>query len=188
MKLGWAWNERQEEAEEGKEGGGGGGKQASPVDLQVMVLSMSAWPSYPDVDLRLPREVARPLEFFDTMYRAKHTGRRLTWKHGLAHCVIKARFSRGVKELLVSAFQAVVLVLFNDAEAATAGSGGGDGTRRFPDAPGGVRAMFPRRGGHARGASRPRSPIRAGPGASGWLPGHGTRADLTSRKITIDDT
>ena len=40
----------------------------------------------------------------------------------------------------------------------------------------------------ARGASRPRSPIRAGPGASGWLPGHGTRADLTSRKITIRAT
>uniref|UniRef100_D8PWB1 Uncharacterized protein n=1 Tax=Schizophyllum commune (strain H4-8 / FGSC 9210) TaxID=578458 RepID=D8PWB1_SCHCM len=48
--------------------------------------------------------------------------------------------------------------------------------------------MFPRRGGHAWGASRPRSPIWAGPGACGWLPGRGNRAVLTSRKITIDDT
>ncbi|KAL1726631.1 hypothetical protein EV714DRAFT_239233 [Schizophyllum commune] len=57
----------------------------------------------------------------------------------------------------------------------TRGCSGG-GTRRVPDASGGARVTFPRRDGHAQGASRPRSPIRARPGASGGLPGHGNRA------------
>ncbi|KAI5887805.1 uncharacterized protein SCHCODRAFT_02515348 [Schizophyllum commune H4-8] len=65
---------------------------------------------------------------------------------------------------------------------------GGGNTRRVPDAPGGACVTFPRRGGHARGASRLRCPIRARPGACVELPGHGNRAVLTSRKITIDAT
>jgi cullin-4 len=86
------------------------------VDLHVSVLSAAAWPTYPDVRLLLPPEVLQQVEDFDGYYCRKHTGRILTWKHHLAHCVVKARFDRGVKELLVSAFQAVVLVLFNSVE------------------------------------------------------------------------
>ena len=85
-----------------------------PVDLQVMILSASAWPTYPDVRLNLPDNVARQIERFDKHYANKHTGRVLTWKHSLAHCSIKATFPKGPKELLVSAFQAVVLMMFND--------------------------------------------------------------------------
>lgn len=88
-------------------------KPPSTVDLNVMVLSLAAWPTYPDVQLLLPDEVATHTERFDAFYRAKHTGRTLTWKHSLAHCSLKAVFGRGEKELLVSAFQAVVLLLFN---------------------------------------------------------------------------
>lgn len=85
----------------------------SPIDLQVMVLSASAWPSYPDVQLNLPDEVATQAERFEIFYKGKHTGRVLKWKHSLAHCSIKAKFPKGPKELLVSAYQAVVLLLFN---------------------------------------------------------------------------
>ncbi|PFH63236.1 hypothetical protein XA68_15870 [Ophiocordyceps unilateralis] len=88
-----------------------GGKAA--VDLHVMVLSAAAWPTYADVRLNLPDEVATQLERFDGHYRSKHTGRVLTWKHSLAHCSLKAAFPRGAKELLVSASQAVVLIVFN---------------------------------------------------------------------------
>ncbi|KAJ6444751.1 Serine/threonine-protein kinase tel-1 [Purpureocillium lavendulum] len=84
------------------------------VDLSVMILSAAAWPTYPDVRLNLPDEVATEIERFDGHYKFKHTGRILTWKHSLAHCSIKASFPKGNKELLVSAFQAVVLMLFND--------------------------------------------------------------------------
>ncbi|KAK4062082.1 uncharacterized protein Triagg1_10048 [Trichoderma aggressivum f. europaeum] len=84
------------------------------VDLQVMILSAAAWPTYPDVRLNVPEEVAKRIDQFDRHYKSKHTGRVLTWKHSLAHCAIKATFPKGSKELLVSAFQAAVLLLFND--------------------------------------------------------------------------
>lgn len=83
------------------------------MDLQVNVLSAAAWPTYPDVKVNLPDEVAKHIEKYDMYYQKKHTGRRLTWKHALAHAVVRAQFDRGSKELLVSAFQAIVLVLFN---------------------------------------------------------------------------
>ncbi|KAK5989153.1 Cullin-4A [Cladobotryum mycophilum] len=84
------------------------------VDLQVMILSAAAWPTYPDIRLNLPDDVATQIERFDRHYKNKHTGRILTWKHSLAHCALKAAFPKGTKELLVSAFQAAVLMLFND--------------------------------------------------------------------------
>jgi cullin-4 len=83
------------------------------LDLQVSVLSAAAWPTYPDVKVNLPSEVARHIEKYDRHYKHKHTGRRLTWKHALAHSIVKAQFNRGTKELVVSGFQAIVLVLFN---------------------------------------------------------------------------
>lgn len=79
-----------------------------------MILCASAWPTYPDVRLNLPDEVAKQMETFDSYYKSKHDGRTLTWKHSLAHCALKAKFAKGSKELLVSAFQAVVLMLFNN--------------------------------------------------------------------------
>lgn len=85
----------------------------SSVDLQVMILSSSAWPTYPDVALNLPEDVAKQMERYTTFYNSKHQGRRLTWKHSLGHCSIKAKFSKATKELMVSAYQAVVLLLFN---------------------------------------------------------------------------
>ncbi|KAI0603283.1 Cullin [Biscogniauxia sp. FL1348] len=91
----------------------GNGHEKGNLDLSVTVLSAAAWPTYPDTQLILPDEVASQLEHFDAYYVNKHTGRRLTWKHSLAHCVVKARFNKGPKELLVSAYQAVVLTLFN---------------------------------------------------------------------------
>ncbi len=69
----------------------------------------------PEVRLHLPQYVLDQIERFDAYYKHKHTGRRLTWKHNLSHCVVKASFDKGVKELLVSAVQAVLLLLFNEA-------------------------------------------------------------------------
>lgn len=97
--------------------GAGSAESSSKVDLHVSVLSAAAWPPYPDVRVHLPKAVWEEISRFDKYYKRKHTGRRLTWKHNLAHCSIKAQFKRGPKELLVSAFQAAVLMLFNEAEA-----------------------------------------------------------------------
>ncbi|KAI1376792.1 Cullin-domain-containing protein [Hypoxylon crocopeplum] len=94
----------------------GNGHPKSNLDLTVNILSAAAWPSYPDTRLSVPGYVAKQIERFEAYYVNKHTGRRLTWKHSLAHCVVKARFNKGSKELLVSAYQAVVLTLFNTIE------------------------------------------------------------------------
>lgn len=97
-------------------GGGDGGRAKSGIDLNVSILSASAWPTYPDATVNLPPDVAREIERFEQYYQKKHTGRILSWKHGLAHCVVRAHFDSGTKELVMSAFQAIVLVLFNEVE------------------------------------------------------------------------
>ncbi|KAL4795958.1 hypothetical protein BDV19DRAFT_378449 [Aspergillus venezuelensis] len=85
-----------------------------PVDLHVSVLSSASWPTYPDVQVRVPSEIATAITDFEKFYDNKHNGRKLYWKHQLAHCQIRARFPKGDKELVVSSFQAIVLLLFND--------------------------------------------------------------------------
>ncbi|KAK0623122.1 Cullin family-domain-containing protein [Immersiella caudata] len=94
----------------------GTGRVKGGLDLNVSILSAAAWPTYPDMPVLLPKDVADQINSFDTYYKSKHTGRRLTWKHNLAHSVIRAQFDRGPKELVVSALQAVVLLLFNEIE------------------------------------------------------------------------
>ena len=92
------------------------GGRSSAIDLNVNVLSASAWPTYPDVPVNVPPEIAQAVEDYDRHYRSKHTGRRLEWKHSLAHCVVRAYFPKGIRELVVSSFQAIVLLLFNGIE------------------------------------------------------------------------
>ncbi|KAL2830034.1 hypothetical protein BDW59DRAFT_170319 [Aspergillus cavernicola] len=85
-----------------------------PVDLHVSVLSASAWPTYPDVQVRIPPEISTAISDFEKFYDSKYNGRKLVWKHQLAHCQLRARFPKGDKELVVSSFQAIVLLLFNE--------------------------------------------------------------------------
>ncbi|TQB75333.1 hypothetical protein MPDQ_003310 [Monascus purpureus] len=85
-----------------------------PLDLNVSVLSAAAWPTYPDVPVNIPPEVATAINDFEQFYHTKYNGRKLQWKHQLAHCQIRAWFPKGNKELVVSSFQAIVLLLFND--------------------------------------------------------------------------
>lgn len=83
------------------------------VDLNVNILSASAWPTYPTVPVIIPPQIKSAIDKFELQYKAKHSGRKLDWKHALAHCQVKAKFPRGNKELVVSSFQAIVLLLFN---------------------------------------------------------------------------
>ncbi|KAJ5049295.1 Cullin-4A [Penicillium chrysogenum] len=83
-------------------------------EFEVNVLSAASWPTYPDVPVRIPPKIARSINRFETFYHNKHTGRKLTWKHQLAHCQLTANFPQGKKNLVVSSFQAIVLLLFND--------------------------------------------------------------------------
>jgi nuclear pore complex protein Nup205 len=90
------------------------GTRGDGPDLAVNVLSASAWPTYPDVAVNLPPAISKVMAKFDEHYKSKHSGRKLTFKNALAHCQLKAKFPKGSKEIVVSGFQAVVLLLFND--------------------------------------------------------------------------
>lgn len=88
-------------------------QKKSTVDLNVNVLSASAWPTYPDVPVDIPVDIQKATTDFEHHYRLKHTGRRLAWKHALAHCQLRANFPKGNKEIVVSSFQAIVILYFN---------------------------------------------------------------------------
>ncbi|KAK7825352.1 cullin-4 [Quercus suber] len=91
-------------------------KLPSGIELSVHVLTTGYWPTYPPMDVRLPHELNVYQDIFKEFYLSKYSGRRLMWQNSLGHCVLKAEFPKGKKELAVSLFQTVVLMLFNDAE------------------------------------------------------------------------
>ncbi|XP_033220142.1 cullin-4A isoform X2 [Belonocnema kinseyi] len=89
---------------------------ASNLDLTVSILTMGYWPTYPVMEVTLPLEMVQYQDVFNKFYLGKHSGRKLQWQPTLGHCVLKAWFNQGNKELQVSLFQALVLILFNDAD------------------------------------------------------------------------
>ncbi|XP_066586611.1 cullin-4A [Prorops nasuta] len=89
---------------------------ASNLDLTVSILTMGYWPTYPVMEVTLPAEMVQYQDVFNKFYLGKHSGRKLQWQPTLGHCVLKAWFNQGNKELQVSLFQALVLILFNDAD------------------------------------------------------------------------
>ncbi|MFQ6644391.1 hypothetical protein Gotur_017828, partial [Gossypium turneri] len=91
-------------------------KLPSGIEMSVHVLTTGYWPTYPPMVVRLPHELNVYQDIFKEFYLSKYSGRRLMWQNSLGHCVLKADFTKGKKELAVSLFQTVVLMLFNDAE------------------------------------------------------------------------
>eukprot|EP00873_Tetraselmis_striata_P009147 jgi/Tetstr1/429411/TSEL_019321.t1 len=89
------------------------------TDMSVNVLTSGYWPTYPVMDAKLPEELNTYQEVFKEFYLSKHGGRRLVWQNTLGFCVLKSQFPKGTKELSVSLFQAIVLMLFNDADSLT---------------------------------------------------------------------
>jgi cullin 4 len=55
------------------------------------------------------------LTSYATFYKARHKGRKLEWHHSLGTATLKARFNAGQKELSVSLYQSIILLLFNEA-------------------------------------------------------------------------
>lgn len=84
------------------------------IDLTVNILTMGHWPTYTAMDVHLPPQMVRYQEIFKKFYLVKHSGRKLQWQPTLGHCVLKADFSGGKKELQVSLFQTLCLLLFNE--------------------------------------------------------------------------
>ncbi|CAH0405175.1 unnamed protein product [Chilo suppressalis] len=96
--------------------GSGSTGAGSGLELSVHVLTSGFWPTYAVAEARLPGALAAHQDHFAKFYLAKHSGRKLQWQHTLGHCVLRAHFAQGNKELQVSLFQALVLLLFNDGD------------------------------------------------------------------------
>jgi len=110
--------------------------QSAGLRLTVMVLQRSAWPftvqkSSVDIPLSvcsslLPFYFTRrahcypmvqmqaELTAYMNYYKQRHSGHALDWDHALGTVTMKARFGPGSKELSLSLYQAVVLLLFNE--------------------------------------------------------------------------
>eukprot|EP00250_Pteridium_aquilinum_P020546 c24859_g10_i1 orf=422-2893(-) len=94
-------------------------KLPSGIEMSVHVLTTGYWPTYPPMEVRLPHELNVYQDIFKDFYLSKHSGRRLMWQNSLGHCVLKADYPKGRKELSVSLFQTVVLMLFNSSDTLT---------------------------------------------------------------------
>ncbi|KAG2129711.1 Cullin family-domain-containing protein [Suillus bovinus] len=87
---------------------------SSAKNLSVMVLQRSVWPFLArTTDVDLPSSMQVDLNHYTTFYKIKHQGHKLDWDHSLGTATVKAWFAAGPKDLTVSLYQAVVLLLFN---------------------------------------------------------------------------
>ncbi|GLT42501.1 hypothetical protein SLA2020_164970 [Shorea laevis] len=86
------------------------------LDLTVTVLTTGFWPSYKSFDLNLPAEMVRCVEVFKGFYETKTKHRKLTWIYSLGTCHVNGKFEQKTIELVVSTYQAAVLLLFNSSD------------------------------------------------------------------------
>lgn len=87
------------------------------IEMTVNILTMGYWPTYTPMEVHLPASMVKLQEIFKTFFYSKHSGKKLQWQSTLGHCVLKAKFAGGEKkELQVSLFQTLCLLLFNDGD------------------------------------------------------------------------
>ncbi|XP_008238426.1 PREDICTED: cullin-1-like isoform X1 [Prunus mume] len=86
------------------------------MDLTVTVLTTGFWPSYKSCDLSLPAEMVKCVEVFKGFYETKTKCRKIKWIYSLGTCNIIGKFEPKEIELVVSTYQAALLLLFNSAD------------------------------------------------------------------------
>lgn len=83
-------------------------------DMNINILTVGYWPLFPIYNVNLPEKMVKYQEIFQKFYTSTYNGRKLQWQPNLGHCILRANFLHGAKELQVSLFQAIVLLLFNN--------------------------------------------------------------------------
>uniref|UniRef100_A0A914LAG0 Cullin-4 n=1 Tax=Meloidogyne incognita TaxID=6306 RepID=A0A914LAG0_MELIC len=90
-------------------------KRFSKLEVNVAILTMGNWPTYPLQEVNIPPQLAELQQICAKFYTSKHNGRKLRWQYSLTSGVLKANFKPKVtKELEVSLFQSMVLLMFNE--------------------------------------------------------------------------
>eukprot|EP00586_Coscinodiscus_wailesii_P008700 CAMPEP_0172521086 /NCGR_PEP_ID=MMETSP1066-20121228/292377_1 /TAXON_ID=671091 /ORGANISM="Coscinodiscus wailesii, Strain CCMP2513" /LENGTH=459 /DNA_ID=CAMNT_0013303943 /DNA_START=307 /DNA_END=1686 /DNA_ORIENTATION=+ len=84
--------------------------------MDVQILTTGYWPVYQQMsNIKLPTDMCDYIAKFEEYYANKYQGRRIAWQHSLGNCHVKANFIKGTKELVLSQYQAIVLILcFNN--------------------------------------------------------------------------
>jgi len=95
-------------------GAGGSVGPLNGIELNVYVLTTGFWPTQTPTKCNLPNEIINCCAVFKKYYLSNHNGRRLTWQTNMGTAEIKLQFSGKKHELMVSTYQMVVLLLFND--------------------------------------------------------------------------
>jgi len=86
------------------------------LESKVYILTTAYWPPYNTIKCNLPQSLSDFQHVFQTFYLNKYRGRRLLWQHSLTQCTLKALFPKGRKEIGVSLFQGLVLLMFNEGQ------------------------------------------------------------------------
>jgi len=90
-------------------------------DRSFCILRTGVWPKFPaDDGVKLPGDVAALLKAFEQFYSQTQSSRFLKWSHTNSTATITARLEQGIREFQLTAFQALVLLLFNSASTLTA--------------------------------------------------------------------
>lgn len=90
------------------------------VDLAISVLTSMTWPiegmqsANDSSQCILPPEIERAKAGFENFYGGKHSGRQLTWMANMGSADVRGHYPSGRKELNVSTYGMIILVLFND--------------------------------------------------------------------------
>lgn len=74
------------------------------IDNSVFIQLFTLFqPTYPLVEVNLPKEMVQYQEIFNKFYLGKHSGRKLQWQPTLGHCMLRATFEN-VRSIISTAY------------------------------------------------------------------------------------
>ena len=80
----------------------------------MQVLTQGFWPTQRYRELHLSREMMAAKLAFDCWYRDRHSHRVLSWIYALGDVTVKGTYGMRSYDITMTAFQAMVLLNFND--------------------------------------------------------------------------
>ena len=86
------------------------------LNLDVRVLNVRFWPNFKSSEPNLPVEMIKCVEAFKKFYSTCTKQRKLTWLYSMGTCNVVCKFDAGPKEMLVTPYYAILLLLFNNSQ------------------------------------------------------------------------
>ena len=84
--------------------------------IDAKVLTSSLWSNVKAFKVNVPSPMGAMTTGFEAFYATRYSERRLTWIYSQGTADVRSRFDAGTSLLTVSSIQAMVLLLFNEAE------------------------------------------------------------------------